>query len=289
MQACVSVLGVGTRAYNASASAPQPRTGVEGWLGPLEHAVLSRVLELGLSVFRPRELGLGVDRRRVWDALQRLVRRGVLERVSRGVYRVVADLGQVLGLRVRRLPGKDRAGEGDGTRGAVGAWCGSAGFAGAGGSRPRSCGLYRCGLCGVEGPFLDNVRGVSVSGRVVRGDRGRVRRLSELVFFEGVSYAEVLYRVRGAWFPGHLVLYSNALQDGEAVRVEWRPPRGYVKRNGLGSAIRMYWEVALVAWRALLELVLRASPPDVRLRALRVLRSRVGWCLCRGGGSSSAW
>lgn len=263
VQMCLSVSSQGTRAYNASGAAGESRT---GWLGPLEHAVLSRVLELGLSVFRPSQLGLGVDRRRAWDALQRLVRRGILRRVSRGVYRVVADLPRLLSLRVRRLPGKDRAGEGDGTRGrgAGGVGVGSAGSA---------------GVCGVEGPFLDNVRGVSVSGRVVRGDRGRVRRLSELVFFEGVSYAEVLWRVRGAWFPGHLVLYSNALQDGEAVRVEWRPPRGYVKRNGLGSALRMYWEVVLVAWRCLAELLLRASPPDVRLRALRVARARLGWAL----------
>jgi len=212
-------------------------------------------------VFTPRELGLGVDRRRLWDALQRLTARGILQRVSRGVYKVVTDLAKVLSLRVRRLNGgavKDRPKESQGTR---------VGFAGV-------------GVAVVEGPLFDNVRGYTLVGSYRRGDRGRVLGSAELVFFEGVSYAEVLYRVSGFTVPGLLAVYTNASQDGEALRVEWRPPRGFVRRNGLGSALRMYWEVVLVVVRALVELLLREAPTDVLGRFLGWLSGRVAPLVC---------
>jgi len=227
------------------------------------------LLELGLTVFTPRELGLGVDRRRLWDALQRLTARGILQRVSRGVYRVTTDIAKVLSLRVRRLNGhpvKDSPKESDGTR---------VGFAG------RVAG--RAGVVGgsvVEGPLFDNVRGVSVSGVYRCGDRGRVLGSAELVFFGRVSYAEVLWRVRGFTVPGLLAVYTNASQDGEALRIEWRPSRGFVRRNGLGSALRMYWEVVLVVARALVELLLREAPTDVLRRFLDWLSGRAGGLVC---------
>ena len=244
-----------TRLSNAaktvSAPNPQPRT---EWLGPLEHRVLSRILELGLQVFRPSDLGLDVDRRRLWDALQRLVSRGILQRVARGVYRVATNLAKVLSLRVRRIGGatKDRPREGEGTR------------------EPR-------GACSVSGPFFDNVRGYTFSGLYRHGDRGRVLGPRELVFFERVSYAEVLYRVSGLVMPGQLVVYTNSSQDGESVRVEYRPVKGFVKRNGLGSLIRMYWEALLIGFRSLLVLLVREAPLDVLVRALRFARE-VGVC-----------
>lgn len=95
--------------------------------------------------------------------------------------------------------------------------------------------------------------------------RGRVLEPGDLVFFDRVSYAEVLYRVRGLSIPGQLVFYT----DDYGVRVEWRPPSGYVRHNGLGSAIRMYWEVVLAAFKSLALLIAREGPPDVRSRAVR--------------------
>lgn len=210
-------------------------------LGSQEYRVLSRVFELGLRVFRPSDLGLDMDRRRLHDVLKRLVARGILARVGRGVYLVCSDLARV-------LVGKDS----DGTRG------------------PQGVGVD------VSGPYLDNVRGYTLSGRYVGGDRGRVRLLSELVFFDSVSYAEVLYRVRGLRVDGQLVVYG----DGDGVRVEWRPPRGFVKRGGVGSAMRMYWEAVLVGVRSLTELLLREAPPDVRSRFVRWLRGRVRDLVC---------
>lgn len=76
--------------------------------------------------------------------------------------------------------------------------------------------------------------------------------------------------------PGVLAVYTNAAQDGEAVRIEWRPPRGYVKRNGVGSALRMFWEVVLTSVKAMIEAVLQEGPWDVRRRLYGWLGWRLG-------------
>ncbi|RLG82833.1 MAG: hypothetical protein DRO39_09120, partial [Thermoprotei archaeon] len=99
--------------------------------------------------------------------------------------------------------------------------------------------------------------------------------------FGRVSYCEVLYRVRGVEFPGCMVVYSNEV-DGGGFRIEWRPPSGYVGRNGVASSLRMFWEAVLVLLRSLLELVLREAPLDVLRRALSVIYSRAGQLVCAG-------
>ena len=218
------------------------------WVGPLEWLVLSSIANLGRRWFTPSELALNVDRRRLHDCLMRLVRRGVLRRIARGLYEFIAEHSIVECLRVRRLKSnvevKDAQPLTDGTRG------------------PR---------VGVVGPFFDNVRGYGGGGYVC-GDRGRVLELSDLVFFDRISYLEVLYLVRGMLLPGQLVLYSNVKRDGECVRVEWRPPEGYVKSNGASSTVRMFWESVLVGLKVLLQLVFERGPEHVRSRALRYVR-----------------
>lgn len=243
-----------------------------GWLGPLEHRILQAVLELGLERFTPRDVQqrVGADRRRIHDALRRLASRGFVERVSRGLYRVAADISRLVAAKVRNLRSsvKDRPR----ARGVGGP------AVGLGGTQVGSTG----GPPVLEGPLFDNVRGyLRHSGRYVRGDRGRVLSWRDLRFFGRVSYCEVLYRVRGQEFPGCLVVYSNEV-DGEGFRVEWRPPSGYVGRNGVASSLRMFWEAVLVLLRSLLELVLREAPLDVLRRALSLLSARTGSLICAG-------
>ncbi len=232
------------------------------WLGSLEYRILSRVAELGLTQFTPKELGLDVDRRRLHDALKRLVKRGILQRVARGLYRVVVDLARVLSLNVRDTRGgerskrgKDRATRRDGTRVSLGGVVGG---------------------CGVRGFFLDNVRGYLWSGVYVAGDRGRVRGLGELVFFRCVGYAEFVGVVEGVSVDGSVVVYSNVGDGAGCARVEWRPPRGFVKRNGVACGWRMFWEQVLNAWKALTVLLLREAPRSVAVRALAFLRRELG-------------
>jgi hypothetical protein len=83
----------GTGAYKAS-SLGNPRTELSR-LGPLESLVLEYAVEVAESftpsdivVYARKKYGLRVDRRRVYDALQRLVKRGALTRLRRGWYRL---------------------------------------------------------------------------------------------------------------------------------------------------------------------------------------------------------
>ncbi len=253
-------------------SAVKDRSAGAGWLGPLEHRILQAVLELGLERFTPRDVQhrVGADRRRIHDALKRLASRGFVERVSRGLYRVAVDISRLVAAKVRNLRSsvKDRPR----ARGVGGSAVGMSG------TRADSKGDHPL----LEGPLFDNVRGyLRHSGRYVHGDRGRVLSWRDLGLFGRVSYCEVLYRVRGQEFPGCMVVYSNEV-DGGGFRVEWRPPSGFVGRNGVASSLRMFWEAVLVLLRSLLELVLREAPLDVLRRALSVIYSRAGQLVCAG-------
>ena len=226
----------------------------EKWVGDLEYRVLSVMVEVAHAVYL-REIAkrLGVNSRRVYDALKRLMARGFVRKVARGLYELCVSVRDVACLRVRNLGGrvtavKENSRKVNDTRVSLG-----------------------CGFGFVSGPFFDNVRGYCGLG-YVGGDRGGVVEARELVRFNSISYAEVLYRVRGLKGVGCLVVYSNEKQDGGAVRVEWRPPKGYVKCNGVASAVRMYWEQVLNGFKALFTLIFsRESPLSVKLRALRFI------------------
>lgn len=85
------------------------------WLGPVERLVLERLAELGLETFRPSDLGLPLDRRRLNDALRRLEARGLVRRVARGLYRVEPGAARALGLPVRGAAGWEAIGPLTGT------------------------------------------------------------------------------------------------------------------------------------------------------------------------------
>jgi len=118
----------------------------------------------------------------------------------------------------------------------------------------------------VEGPFLDNLDAYTCSGKRVRGDRVD-RELRELAFFNRINYAEILYKAEGVEIFGSLVIY----QKHGKVRIEWRPPSGFVKRNGIVVGLRMYWEMVLNAFKVLLHAVLQHGPLDVKQRMIRAI------------------
>jgi len=223
---------MGYKASSANGSRKDSSTRRIFRLGPKELEVIRRIIELGLVIFRPTDLGLPWDKRRINDVLKRLVMKGLIEKVQRGLYKVVDRLRLIQliidkhGYDIQYNMPKVRI--------------------------------------NVDGPFLDNLDAYTVSGRRVRGDRVD-REFKQLVFFSKINYAEVLYKAEGAEMFGVLVIYKK---DGK-VRVEWRPPKGYVKRNGIESALRMYWEMVLEAFRTLLHMILQKGPFDVKLRMVR--------------------
>jgi hypothetical protein len=77
---------------------------------------------------------------------------------------------------------------------------------------------------------------------------------------------------------GVVVVYSNR-EDGGRVRVEWRPPSGFVARNGVASAVRYGGREFVKAFKAL-AVVVRESVPR---RELERLFRWVEWVWFRGG------
>ena len=80
-------------------------------LGDLQRSVLlvvkrrfsSRIFTISdVRVTLKEEYGLDVDRRNLWHVFQRLVRRGIIERVRRGLYRLVKDIDESV-LKFREL------------------------------------------------------------------------------------------------------------------------------------------------------------------------------------------
>ena len=98
--------------------------------------------------------------------------------------------------------------------------------------------------------FLDNVRGISVSGNYVYGDRGR--RLSFVdvsLNMDRIDYVEfgvkrVVDDIFDSLLPGLFVFYSNPLV--QEIYFEFRPYSGVIPRDDrgsldLGSGLRLMW------------------------------------------------
>jgi hypothetical protein len=70
-----------------------------------------------------------------------------------------------------------------------------------------------------------------------------------------VTYSEVTHAVGGTVLDGVVVVYTNAEDFRRfgtgAVRVEYRPPSGYVRRRGLASTLLLAREELVKAFRAL--------------------------------------
>jgi len=202
------------------------------WFGDREVEILAYLS--AFDRFSPKDLmpQFCSNRKVAYNYVQRLARKGFVVRVARGVYRVAKEKVEHL---ISRLPPVRAISKGRNAR--------KAGGRQADGTRvPLSSGSG-----GVSGVFLDNVR-YYVGGLFCRGRGWGVGCLASA---DRVSYFEVARFVGGLVVDGHVVIYTNRSQDPGAVKVEWRPPRGYVKRNGVASSLLMAREELVVAFRAL--------------------------------------
>ena len=265
-------------------------------LGELQTEILNVVLGRGLRRFMLGEIhtylrtdrGVEAPKSKICEALKRLVMRGILSKIRRGLYGVTDKTHTILNkARIfsrdsyKRIKG---SGKTHGTREPRDPviWGRSAGF----------LGLCPGGVC------FDNVRGYSVSGEPVRGDRGSILSGYGLFGFEGVSYAELTVPTFTGYLKdlGQVVVYYGCVEvRGVGVycgdRVEWRPPGGFVKGFGLVFARREFVEVLLRVLGVLLVAVKRVVGVAGLMRILRKhLRIRSPWAyeilgsLCRSHG-----
>jgi hypothetical protein len=197
-------------------------------LGALQYSILKLLAESGLRQFTLQELWktLKVDRRRVHQALVYLLRRGVVARVARGLYRLLVDPWELLAKAVVQGPNAGGVKDSHGTRSAV---------------RVSA----RCGD-GVVGLYFDNVRGVTLSGSYVPGDRGRVLSREDLGWFVRVSYSELTVATGTRLFDGlgSLIVYFDCKGGGPRTVcsdwVEWRPPSGFYRQHSVVDAVGVY-------------------------------------------------
>ena len=280
--------GKARTAANETTSAPDP------WLGPLECCILSYALKKGSVPFTPSDVAgaLKVDVRSAWQSLRKLSRRGYVRRVAWGWYKLAADPDWLAKLPVRPVAAlslgsaKESPKAAHGTRG------------------PRAHARHTVWpalppTVLPPGPLnltfsdmvYDNVRGYTHEGRYVEGDRGRVLRREDLVFFDRVSYLEPGYIIDGLRLPDHtvFVVYANysAYGPGRA-KAELRPPSGYVKEYGAAAAARFFHEVGAVVAYALADLTLTEGPPDVARWLRRQLRALLDRAEAREA-ASAAW
>jgi len=264
-------------------------SGSSRWLGDREVEILIHLLSF--DRFSPVDLvpHFCKDRKSAYVYVQRLVRKGFVEKVARGVYRVIRNKVESI---LRSLPkvraisrGRRKAGvrqpEGTGAPSTAAPVTVAVPAAG----RPTvgaSAVSYPLRVSGVSGPLLDNLRFYDSEGCFRVKPRGEVWRLEHLasVDVSRVSYLEVAFLLGGHELPGNLVLYSDPGRFPGAVKVEWRPPRGFVRRSGVAGALSMAREVYVTGFRALAR-VLAEVLPRPRLVELAGWLSRVwGVCAC---------
>jgi hypothetical protein len=225
----------GYEAYKLSGESVKENFGFRvGWVQAklLEHLALMGTREFNLTI-TAREIG--VDVRRLYQAIVYFIKRHMVARLKRGWYKLLADPWELLQRIVVQGPNKERAEksvkENQGTRSAV-----------------RGGG--RC-VGGVVGLFFDNVRGYTWAGGYVRGDRdggggrGRVLGRGDLGRFARISYSELAVATGTSLFKelGSVTIYFDCKSSGPHVVcsdwVEWRPPRGFYKRHSVVDAVNV--------------------------------------------------
>jgi hypothetical protein len=188
---------------------------------------LKLLAESGLRQFTLAEIWrtLKVDRRRIHQAVEHLMRRGIVARITRGLYRLLVDPWELLQRAIVQGPGSVK--DNHDTRSA--------------GARVASLAVDM-----VVGLFFDNVRGCTFAGSYVAGDRGRVLSREDLGRFAKISYAEVSVATGIRLFDGLgvLVIYYGCKWFG-LVRVcsdwvEWRPPSGFYKQHSVVDAVNLF-------------------------------------------------
>ena len=188
--------------------------------------------------------------------VQRLVKKGVLQRVGRGVYKVVHEVIQKLlklpirkisnGKKVRKTKQEVSNSVVRFSKGARGLVCGVVG----GGSL---CVGGVGGGFGYVGVFFDNVRWVGFGGGFHQLGCSELFTYGQLP--DGVRYFEVTHVVSGDVLDGVVVIYSNVEDFSRfrkpSVRVEWRPPSGYVRKNGVANAVHYAKHELVKAFKSL--------------------------------------
>jgi len=194
-------------------------------LGALQYSILRLLAESGLRQFSLHEVWrtLKIDRRRAHQAIAYLLRRGMVAKVARGIYRLLVDPWELLGRAIVQGPGSVKDNHGT-----------------------RSVGRAVATVSTTVGLCFDNVRGYTWSGSYVAGDRGRVLGRGDLVRFSGISYAEVSVATGTRLLEGlgSLTVYYKCKWHGVELVcsdwVEWRPPSGFYKQHSMVEAVNMF-------------------------------------------------
>lgn len=288
-------------------------------LGELEKEVLEHIVNrysVSTRTFRLKDLWseLETDRRVMYEVVNRLVTKGFLKKIRRGIYRIVPEKIQeflkstikIIQKRRKRKIDKERSEElsgfnSPGTSPCVRGFnslCVRGFYANGGGGLGVGC---VGGLCVGGGGFgvgfgsvflfLDNVRGVSVSGVYRGGDRGSV--ISPWFVsgvFERIDYGEFGVFVSDssfAGFPGVVAVYPGyVLGAGYGLKLEFRPYKWFNKhvlRNNSSRSVnialgfRYMWRILLSVFLVLGRVLLEEAPLEIRRIVSSWIRRR-----CRG-------
>lgn len=250
-----SIISSGKKANKGTRASVKDNT--SEWVGDLQHIILKTVMEEGLQDrFMLSDIWkkLGLDRRRVHDSINKMLRRGLIEKIARGIYRLTEKGMEILlNAPIRKLSRSVKDKHESRRASAVG-------LAIKAGGRPGFLGVY-----------FDNVMWYGFDGRFHRLGRGFLMRAFPPS--RKISYFEVTGVVEGLRVDGVFVIYMNdedrARHGVDAVRFEWRPPRRLVKRVGVDTA-RDYNKVVLQVFRGILA-ILRKVPFWVAMEAREIL------------------
>jgi hypothetical protein len=259
------------------------------WVSDKMYEVLNYISQF--IVVKPYDLviaGYCKDPKVAYVYVRRLVVKGVLQRVGRGIYRVVHEVIQkLLRLPVRKLSNGRRVRNSKQvvsdsvvrfskwTRGLNGNLSGGlgGGLVGVGGSVGGG-GCVGGGL-GYVGLFFDNVRWFGGDGCLHQ--LGRDELLSYGSLPDDVRYFEVTHVVSGDVLDGVVVIYTN-VEDFDrfkkpSTRVNWLPPSGFVRHNGVAPTVHYAKHEFIKAFK-FLAVVLKEELP---VRELNKLFSWLSW------------
>jgi predicted transcriptional regulator len=228
-------------------------------LGDREHQVLTFILNNILPsrrMFKTEDVwkSLGIKKDSASRILRQLTEKGFLKRISTGFYEITEKLMDFINgaFKLYRISEGKRNKKNNNNNGSIQRKV-DHNLSRTNPPHRFSFDLYNYGVGGSSGGyfvFLDNVRGVSVSGNYVYGDRGR--RLSFIdvsLNMDRVDYAEfgvkkVVGGVSDSLLPGVFVFYSNPV--AREIYFEFRPYSGVIPRDDRGSldlssGLRLMW------------------------------------------------
>jgi hypothetical protein len=251
------------------------------WVSDKMYDVLNYISQF--VIVKPYDLviaGYCKDPKTAYVYVRRLVVKGVLQRIGRGIYRVVHEVIQkLLRLPVRKLSNGKRVRNSKQvvsdsvvrfSKWTRGLKCGDGGGLRCGGVGGFGCGVgLNGGGLGYVGLFFDNVRWVGFDGCLHQ--LGRDELLSYGGLPDGVRYFEVTHVVSGDVLDGVVVIYTN-VEDFDrfkvpSARVNWLPPSGFVRRNGVAPTVHYAKHEFIKAFKYL-AVVLKEGLPVKELNKL---------------------